>query len=73
MGAQRRAEPGFELATQQGVESPGALLDRNHVRPHGRKGVAQGAPGPVITLVEFGDENEAGAGVGGRHARIVIP
>jgi hypothetical protein len=27
----------------------------------------------VIALVEFGDENEADAGVGGRHARIVIP
>jgi len=26
----------------------------------------------VIALIEFGDENEMGAGVGGRHARIVI-
>jgi hypothetical protein len=61
-----------ERPPQQRVESAGALLDGDDAAPHRGERVTQGGAGPVVSRIEFGDEEEADAGVDGRHARKVI-
>jgi hypothetical protein len=70
---ERGGEPGVERSPEQRVEAAGAFLHRLDRTPHDPERLAQGAAGAVIALIELGDEEEADAGVGGRHARKVIP
>ena len=57
--------------SRHSVESAGPFLDPVHLAPNRVQRVPDGDAGPVIALIELGDEEEAGAGVSGRHARKV--
>jgi hypothetical protein len=72
MTAKGRGKTAREGAAQERSESPGPFFHGDDAASQPGERVPQCGTGPVISLVEFGDEEEADAGMDGRHARKVI-